>query len=143
VLFVEGLKHSLLSISQLCDKGYQITFKSNTCEISLPKSQEVLLIGTRINNVYLFDISYSASISCLLTKHEESWLSHRRITHIHIYHLNKLISRDLVVGLPKLKFDEKVDSGIFLGYSLSTHAYRLHNKRLMTLIKLTLQNKTL
>ena len=23
VLFVEGLKHNLLSISQLCDKGYQ------------------------------------------------------------------------------------------------------------------------
>jgi len=30
VLFVEGLKHSLLNISQLCDKGYQITFKPNT-----------------------------------------------------------------------------------------------------------------
>jgi len=30
VLFVEGLKHSLLSISQLCDKGYQKTFNPNT-----------------------------------------------------------------------------------------------------------------
>ena len=44
VLFVEGFKHSLLNISQLCDKGYQITFKPNTCEIRLPKSQDVLLI---------------------------------------------------------------------------------------------------
>jgi len=26
VLYVEGLKHSLLSISQLCDKGYHINF---------------------------------------------------------------------------------------------------------------------
>ena len=42
VLFMEGLKHNLLSISHLCDKSYQITFKPNTCEISLPKSQEVL-----------------------------------------------------------------------------------------------------
>ena len=44
-LYVEGLNHSLLSISQMCDKGYQVTFKSNTCEIRLPNSQEVLWIG--------------------------------------------------------------------------------------------------
>jgi len=106
VLFVEELKHSLLSISQLCDKGYQITFKSKTCEIRLPKSQEVLLIGKRINNVYLLNISHFASIGYLLTKHEESWLWHRRITHIHMHHLNKLISKDLVVCLPKLKFEK-------------------------------------
>ena len=106
VLFVEGLKHNLLSISQLCDKGYQVTFKLNMCEIRLPKSLEVLLIGKRINNVYLFYISHSASIGCLLTKHEESWLWHKRITHIHMLHLNKPIFKDLVVGLPKLKFEK-------------------------------------
>jgi len=39
VLYVEGLKHGLLGISQLCDKGYQVTFKSSTCEIRLPNSQ--------------------------------------------------------------------------------------------------------
>jgi len=33
VLYVEGLKHSLLSINQLCDKGYQVTFKPNSCKI--------------------------------------------------------------------------------------------------------------
>ena len=30
------------------------------------------------------------------------------------------------------KFDEKADNGIFLGYSLTSHAYRVYNKRLMT-----------
>jgi len=29
VLYVEGLKHNLLSISQLCDRGYQVTFRTN------------------------------------------------------------------------------------------------------------------
>ena len=28
VLYVEGLKHNLLSISQLCEKGYQVIFLS-------------------------------------------------------------------------------------------------------------------
>jgi len=31
------------------------------------------------------------------------------------------------------KFDEKADNGIFLGYSLSSHAYRVYNKRLTTM----------
>ena len=29
------------------------------------------------------------------------------------------------------KFDEKVDNDIFIGYSLTSHAYRVYNKRLM------------
>jgi len=30
------------------------------------------------------------------------------------------------------KFDVKSDKGIFLGYSLTSHAYRVYNKKLMT-----------
>jgi len=74
VLYVEGLKHNLLSISQLCDKGYQVIFKTNSCEICLPNTKEVMLIGKRINNVYLLDISSPCSIGYLLSKHVESWL---------------------------------------------------------------------
>jgi len=34
VFYVEGLKHNLLSISQLCDNRYHlVTFKTNSCEI--------------------------------------------------------------------------------------------------------------
>jgi len=105
VLYVKGLKHNLLNISQLCDKGYQVIFKTNSCEICLPNSKEVMLIGKRINNVYLLNIYSPCSIGCLLSKHDESWLWHRRIAHIHMNHLKKLISKDLVIGLPKLKFE--------------------------------------
>jgi len=115
VLFVEGLKHNLLSISQLCDKGYQVTFKPNICEIRVPKSQEVLLNGKRINNVYLLDISHSAFIGCLLTKHEESWLCHRRITDIHMHNLNKIIFKDL--------------EWVYLNSSLRKTIYVKHVKR--------------
>jgi len=34
VLLVESLKHSLLSISQLCDRGYRITFEPEQCIIA-------------------------------------------------------------------------------------------------------------
>jgi len=33
VLYVNGLKHNLLSISQLCDKGFKIEFNKNCCLI--------------------------------------------------------------------------------------------------------------
>ena len=33
VLLVEGLKYNLLSISQLCDKGYIVRFETNACII--------------------------------------------------------------------------------------------------------------
>ncbi|XP_068504648.1 uncharacterized protein [Phaseolus vulgaris] len=102
VLCVEGLKHNLLNISQLCDRGYQVTFRTNSCEIHLPNSKDVLLIGKRYNNIYLLDISSHSSIGCLLSKHEEPWLWHKRFSHIHMNHLNKL-----VCGLPKLKFEKE------------------------------------
>ena len=31
VYLVKGLKHNLLSISQLCDKGYKIVFEQDKC----------------------------------------------------------------------------------------------------------------
>jgi len=35
VLLVESLKHNLLSISQLCDKGLQVIFQLEICLISI------------------------------------------------------------------------------------------------------------
>ena len=81
MLYVEGLKHSLLSISQLCDKGYKVNFKSKGCTISSDSSGKVLFTGKRVNNIYLLNImETSSSNECLLSRSDESWLWHRRIT---------------------------------------------------------------
>ncbi|MDM1786909.1 hypothetical protein HX128_20980, partial [Acinetobacter bereziniae] len=34
VLFVDNLKHNLLSISQLCDKDFNISFESSLCKVT-------------------------------------------------------------------------------------------------------------
>ena len=31
VLLVDGLKHNLFSVSQLCDKGHKVTFDKDSC----------------------------------------------------------------------------------------------------------------
>ena len=103
---MDGLKHNLLNISELCDKGYNITFEPELCLIIDSKSSETVLVGKLVNNVYMLNVScITYSMNCLLTRNDESWLWHRRLAHINIHHLNRLASKEIVVGLPKLKFE--------------------------------------
>ena len=37
VILIEGLKHNLLSISQLCNKGLRVIFDNSTCDIWIRK----------------------------------------------------------------------------------------------------------
>jgi len=70
VLYVNGLKHNLLSISQLCDKGFKIEFNKNCCPIYEAISGEVFHIGKRIFNVYMLNIEHASfhELSCLVSK---------------------------------------------------------------------------
>ena len=36
ILLIDSLKHNLLSISQLCDKGYKVIFESSMCIVTSP-----------------------------------------------------------------------------------------------------------
>ena len=76
LLLVEGLKHNLLSISQLCDKGFKVIFESDYCTIHKKDSKEVALKGMRHNNIYLIDLDNASSsdITCLVVKEENPWL---------------------------------------------------------------------
>jgi len=56
VLLVDGLKHSLLSVSQLCDKGYLISFDSHHCFIENKHDRNIKHIGYRTNNVYMINL---------------------------------------------------------------------------------------
>ena len=107
MVLVEGLKHNLLSISQLCDKGLEVTFQIEICLISSRDSRESHLVGKRVNNVYMLDLyCINSEINCLVAKCDDIWLWHRRIAHIHMQHLNRITSKELVIGLPKLKFEK-------------------------------------
>ena len=56
VLLVDNLKHNLLSISQLCDKGYRAIFESSKCLLENACSKEVIFIGDRKYDVYTIDV---------------------------------------------------------------------------------------
>jgi hypothetical protein len=45
MFLVNSLKHNLLNISQLCDKGYTIMFDHACC--SILKNEKVIFVGNR------------------------------------------------------------------------------------------------
>ena len=52
VYLVEGLKFNLLSISQVCDKGNNVIFKSSHCAVQNAHKNNTILYGPRIDHVY-------------------------------------------------------------------------------------------
>ncbi|VFQ93989.1 unnamed protein product [Cuscuta campestris] len=110
VLLFEGLKHNLLSISQLCDRGNRVIFDSRKCIVERLCDNKTIFCGSRVDNIYMFDLENSPSTlaKCLITKEEETWLWHRRISHVNMDHLNKLVSKNIVIGVPKLKFEKNL-----------------------------------
>ncbi|KAL6332996.1 hypothetical protein AAG906_020014 [Vitis piasezkii] len=47
VLLVDGLKHNLLSISQLCDKGFKVIFEASHCIIKDIQNDKTIFMGHR------------------------------------------------------------------------------------------------
>eukprot|EP00253_Pinus_taeda_P005677 PITA_05677 len=56
VLYVDGLKHNLLSVSQMCDQGTKVIFRSNGCRVRDLDTGETVMKGRRNpNNLYIFE----------------------------------------------------------------------------------------
>ena len=69
MLFVDGLKHNLLSISQLCDMRNKVIFYPNNCFISSLDEDKVIFSGKRVENVYVIDLNEidNKDVKCLMT----------------------------------------------------------------------------
>nr|GEW22791.1 retrotransposon protein, putative, Ty1-copia subclass [Tanacetum cinerariifolium] len=109
VYYVEGLNHNLFSVGQFCDGGLEVAFMQHTCHIQNMDKVD-LLQGSHSTNLYFISLNdmLSASPVCLLTKASstKSWLWHRQLNHLNFETLNELAQKDLVRGLPLLKYDK-------------------------------------
>ena len=56
VLYAESLKHNLLNISQLCDKGFIVCFNAHACHVIDSNTNKVIYIEKRHDNVYVIYI---------------------------------------------------------------------------------------
>ena len=98
-------------MSQLYDKGNHIEFSSDQCLVTNVESNDVVLRGKRHKNVYkVYVLSLSQNhLTCLSALDDDIMFSHKRLGHASLSLLNKLVYKDLVVGLPSIKCnDDKV-----------------------------------
>jgi hypothetical protein len=100
VLFVDGLKNNLLSVSQVCARGCEVTFTAKDCKIKTMNIGEMISKGVRTeNNVYVLKEDKE---ECHLRKFYEFWLWHRSLGHLNFDHIVKMNNEGDVKDLPRI-----------------------------------------
>nr|GEX30746.1 retrovirus-related Pol polyprotein from transposon TNT 1-94 [Tanacetum cinerariifolium] len=107
VYYVEGLNHNLFSVGQFCDADLEVAFRKSTCFVRDLQGND-LLVGNRGSDLYTISLQESTSSNplCLVAKAtpNQAWLWHRRLSHLNFDYINLLSKKDIVIGLPKLKY---------------------------------------
>ncbi|XP_060182073.1 uncharacterized protein LOC132611706 [Lycium barbarum] len=105
------------------DKGNKVEFLSHLCTVINLKTGEVVLTAKKYKNIYVvnFGISDESDLTCIGAVDDDTKLWHRRLGHASFTLLNKLASKDLVCGLPNVKFkDHKVCDACIKGKQVRT-----------------------
>lgn len=95
----------------MCDRGNHVEFSLDQCLITNVNSGSVVLKGKRHNNMYkVCDFSLPQNhLTCLNALDDDVMLWHKRLGHVSLSLLNRLVYKDLVVILPSIKYnDDKV-----------------------------------
>nr|GEW73575.1 retrovirus-related Pol polyprotein from transposon TNT 1-94 [Tanacetum cinerariifolium] len=138
VYYVEGLGHNLFSMGQFCDSDLEVAFRKHSCYVRDTNGVE-LIKGSRGSNLYTISVEdmMKSSPICLLSKasKNKSWLWHRPLNHLNFDTINDLARKDLVRGLPRLKFEkDHLCSACQLGKSKKhTHKPKTENTNLEVL----------
>ncbi|GJY57277.1 retrovirus-related pol polyprotein from transposon TNT 1-94 [Tanacetum coccineum] len=138
VYYVEGLGHNLFSVRQFCDSDLEVALRKHSCYVRDTDGVD-LIKGSRGFNLYTIsveDVIKSSSIG-LLSKasKSKSWLWHSHLNHLNFGTINDLTRKDLVRGLPRLKFEkDHLCSACQLGKSKKhTHTPKTENTNLEVL----------
>ncbi|GJV26262.1 hypothetical protein Tco_1378957 [Tanacetum coccineum] len=121
VYFVDELKFNLFSVSQMCDKKNSVLFTDTKCLILSPSfklldENQVVLRAPRQNGVYSLDLK-----NIVPSGGKPPSISFMRPFGCPLTILNTLD--------PLGKFDGKSDEGYLLGYSTTSKAFRVYNRR--------------
>ncbi|GJV09276.1 retrovirus-related pol polyprotein from transposon TNT 1-94 [Tanacetum coccineum] len=109
VYYVEGLGHNLFSVGQFCDSDLEVAFRKHKCFIRDLDGVN-LIKGSHSTNLYTISVEdmMRSSPICLLSKasKNKSWLWYLCLNHLNFGTINDLARKDLVRGLPRLKFEK-------------------------------------
>ncbi|GJU83379.1 retrovirus-related pol polyprotein from transposon TNT 1-94 [Tanacetum coccineum] len=120
------------SVKQKNRVDSSISYKKHSCYVRTEDGVDLLKgsWGSNLCTISVEDMMKSSPI-CLLSKasKNKSWLWHRRLNHLNFGTINDLARKDLVRGLPRLKFEkDHLCSACQLGKSKkSTHKPKSEN----------------
>ncbi|GKA39575.1 retrovirus-related pol polyprotein from transposon TNT 1-94 [Tanacetum coccineum] len=107
VYYFEGLNHNLFLVGQLCDVDLEVVFRKSTCFVRDLQGND-LLTGNHGSNLYTISLQETTSSTpiCLMAKASptQAWLWHRRLSYLNFDYINLLSKKDVMIGLPKLKY---------------------------------------
>ena len=105
-MYVDGLKHNLLSVSQMCDEGTEVVFSSKECVVRDLDTSKTIVKGKRTpRNLYVLK---NCKDKCYLSKSLEKWLWHRRLGHPSFSQINKSSRLKAVHDLPNITLPENI-----------------------------------
>jgi hypothetical protein len=93
MFFVESLGYNLLSVSQLYKMGYNFLFTDVDITVFRRSDDSLAFKGVIDCQLYLFDFTdNNAELdTCLIAKTNMGWLWHRRLAHVGMKNLHKLL----------------------------------------------------
>jgi hypothetical protein len=106
VFLVESLGYNLLFVSQLCNMGYNCLFTNVDVSVFRRSDGSLAFKGVLDGKLYLVDFAKEeASLdACLIAKTSMGWLWHRRLAHVGMKNLHKLLKGEHVLGLTNVTF---------------------------------------
>jgi hypothetical protein len=91
VFLVDSLDYNLLSVSQLCKMGYNCLFTDIGVTVFRRSDDSVAFKGVLEGQLYLVDFNRAELDTCLIAKTNMGWLWHRRLAHVGMKNLHKLL----------------------------------------------------
>jgi hypothetical protein len=132
VLLFESLDYNLLSVSQLCEMGYNCLFTNKGVTIFRRSDGSFAFKGVLRGKLYLVDfIPEEVELDrCLIAKINMGWLWHRRLAHVDMRNLYKLQKDCHILGLTNIIFEKDRPCCAYqAGKQVRTHH---HAKNIMT-----------
>ena len=108
VFLVESLGYNLLSVSQLCNMGYNCLFTNVDVSVFRRSDGSLAFKGVLESKLYLVDFAKEEAglDACLIAKTSMGWLWHRRLAHVGMKNLHKLLKGEHVIGLNNVTFEK-------------------------------------
>ena len=105
VLYVPGLKKSLVSVSSIEDRGFEVLFREGQV-LLYPKGGSITsakVIGIRQGKLYRLVFEAIGALSCVTSSRDLCELWHQRMGHLH--HGALRILREISTGIPDFNIE--------------------------------------